>query len=371
VAEIPYFTIGNFVLSYGKYVKLCQFWQETRLLHKEENMKERIRWIDIAKFFGIFAIYIGHFSEAAGKSFYFVFTHHVALFFFISGCMEIFNKEQNFMKYLGKKIKTILIPFWVFAVIAAILTIIQNDYPWNNVKGLIVEVLRGVVRNTFVAGSLWFLTCLFVMQIIFFLIKKVKYKSIMLLISIGCYIVANYVIQPHPLVKPSMYYNVDSALYYLIYYALGYLLFPYIIQLFELDTQKKKSVFWALTFVCIAFAIAVYFGADIWTYIKIPSEAWIITQVVTSCMIIFAYFAIARMVEDVTILAELGKNTLYLCGSEYIVRILLANFASIFSLNMVGGNPLAIYIYTGLMLFVANKYLVPIEKYIINKIVNK
>ena len=71
---------------------------------------KRIRWIDIAKFFGIFAIYIGHFSEAAGKSFYFVFTHHVALFFFISGCMEIFNKEQNFMKYLVKKIKTILPP---------------------------------------------------------------------------------------------------------------------------------------------------------------------------------------------------------------------------------------------------------------------
>ena len=193
----------------------------------------------------------------------------------------------------------------------------------------------------------------------------------MLLISIGCYLIANYVIQPHPLVKPSMYYNIDSALYYLIYYALGYLCFPYIIQLFELNTQKKKISFSVMSFVSIIFAIAVYFAGDVWTYMKIPSEAWVITQVVTSCIIIFAYFAIAKILEDVDILVEFGKNTLYLCGSEYIVKILLANFASIFSLNMIGGNPLAIYIYTGLMLFVANKYLVPVEKYIINKIVRR
>lgn len=332
-------------------------------------MRERIKWIDIAKFFGIFAIYLGHFGVAAGKSYYFVFSHHVALFFCISGCMEIFNKEENFVRYLIKKIKTIIIPFWVFAAMAAVVTIIQEEYHWENVKGLIVEVLRGVVRNTYVAGSLWFLTCLFVMQLMFFLIKKLKYKSLILLVSIGCYIVANYIIEPHPLGQPSLYYNVDSALYYLIYYTIGYLVFPYIMKLFELNTLKKKVLFAVMAIASLGYAVVIFFSVDFSSYLNFPVGLGDVMQILTPCIIIFAYFAVARVIEDATVLEDIGKNTLYLCGSEYVVKLLLTNFASVFGLTMDGLNPLAIYIYTGIMLFVANKYLVPIEKYIINKIV--
>ena len=71
-------------------------------------MRERVKWIDIVKFFGIFAIYLGHFGEYAGKAGSFVFTYHVALFFLVSGCMENMNTEDNIVRYVIKKVKTIL-----------------------------------------------------------------------------------------------------------------------------------------------------------------------------------------------------------------------------------------------------------------------
>ena len=68
---------------------------------KEKN--NRIEWIDICKYLGILAIYIGHFGTDAGSAFKFVFTYHVPLFFFLSGCMDTYDKENNYFKYVWKK----------------------------------------------------------------------------------------------------------------------------------------------------------------------------------------------------------------------------------------------------------------------------
>lgn len=332
-------------------------------------MRERIKWIDIAKFFGIFAIYIGHFGAQVGRSYYFVFSHHVALFFFISGCMEIFNNEKNFVKYFSKKIRTIMIPFWIFAVLSGVVAVIHGEYHWGQAKGLIVEVLRGVVRNTYVAGSLWFLTCLFVMQLLFFVIKKVRYKSVILLISALCYLAAKYLIEPSPAAMPSMYYNVDSALYYLIYYAIGYLVFPYILKLFELDTKKKRVLFSGTALVSLGYTIGMFFGIDVLTYLRFATWSSEIVSILSPCIMIYAYLVVARLIEDLTVLADMGRNTLYLCGSEYIIRLFFEETVAIFGLSVSVPSPIGGYIYTSILLFAANKYLVPIEKYIINKIV--
>jgi len=55
--------------------------------------KERINYLDVAKFIGIFCIYLGHFGTYAGAAYPFVFTFHVPLFFFLSGCSETMSRE--------------------------------------------------------------------------------------------------------------------------------------------------------------------------------------------------------------------------------------------------------------------------------------
>ena len=70
---------------------------------KKEAGEQRVHWIDTFKFIGMFEIYLGHFFEKSGLAYEFVFTHHVALFFFLAGCTEMLNKETSIKKIFGRK----------------------------------------------------------------------------------------------------------------------------------------------------------------------------------------------------------------------------------------------------------------------------
>ena len=224
---------------------------------------ERIIWIDVAKFLGIFAVYLGHFSQSAGKSRGFVFCYHVALFFFISGCTSNYDNENNYFKYILKKIKTIMIPFWGFSLLALIIYTIQFGPSLGYIKMLCMMVLKGNIRNRFISGSLWFLSCLFVMDIFFKLLKYLKSKTIIFIVCLLLYLFSRYIISPTPIAYPRWYYNVDSACNYIIYFALGYILYPYFISWFKLDNIVKKVLFYFVACISGIYAIILFDGNDL------------------------------------------------------------------------------------------------------------
>ena len=332
-------------------------------------MKERIKWIDVVKCFGIFGIYLGHFGDLAGRSYSFALTHFIALFFLASGCMENYNHETNFVKYLVKKIKTIMVPFWVFAIIAGLITLIYTNQDFSYVKGMIKEVGLGVIRNTYAAASLWFLTCLFVMQLLFFFIKKIRVKALVIVVSLLLYIISIRVMNPSPLWYPSWPYNVDSAISYMIYYSIGYVVFPYVVKFFELDTKGKKAGFSISGLITIIYALCNYLGVDPFSYIGVSDSFIIYIPIINSLIVSWAIFVVARLLENSDILCEIGRNSLYLCGCEYVVKTLGTCFFAIIGYELFLPNPLSVYIYSAILIVFANKYIVPIEKYIINKIV--
>jgi len=339
---------------------------------KEENMKERIKWIDVMKFFGIFEIYLGHFGAQAGRAGDFVWGYHVAMFFLISGCMENLNTEDNIVKYAIKKVKTILVPCFFFACLTVALGVIQNGYGLGYIKGSLILIAKGIVRNSFENVGLWFLTCLFSIQIIFFLIRKLKYKPLILMGCFGLYYVALVVLPVNPMYSPSWFYNVDSALFYILYYAIGYVAYPYIVKLFVLDTIKKKVIFGVSGLFALAYTIGAYFGLDlIASTIMLPPDMGIIYSIFSASVIIWAHFIVARLLQEVKIFVEIGKNTLYLCGNEYIVKSLVADLATLFGIHFVAGHPIQIYLYVGILLLVINRCFVPVERYLVGKVVRE
>lgn len=345
------------------------FHASKEILEDKGEMKERIKWIDVVKCFGIYGIYVLHFGELAGKSYPFLLTHLVALFFVAAGCMENYNQETNFFKYFIKKFKTIMIPFWVFAAIAAVVTIIYSNCDTTLVGGMVKEVGLGVIRNTYQAAALWFLTCLFVMQLMFFFIRKIKLKLLIIVIGLIMYLVGVYVLNPSPMWYPSWPYNIDSAIFYMIFYAIGYIGFPYVVKLFKRDTTAKKIGFGVSGILAIAYAVSNYFGIDYFAYLNLPNAVLIFIPIVNTCIVIWAFFVIACMLEDVEILNSIGRNSLYLCGCEYAVKTIATSFVGIIGYNLVLPNPLSVYIYSAILLVLANKYFVPIEQYIVKKIV--
>ena len=110
--------------------------------------------------------------------------HISALFFILSG---IFFKDEPFIPFLKKKIRTILIPFLFFYILSYLARMAFYFGHFRTLHGFAWDSLLEIfsISNTpdylTVNIPLWFLVCLFVMQIIFWCLNRViprnKYRS--------------------------------------------------------------------------------------------------------------------------------------------------------------------------------------------------
>ena len=64
----------------------------------------------------MFFIYLGHYGVVTGNAYNWVFSFHVCLFFYLSGCLENFN-HKTILENIQKKVINILIPFFFFAIL--------------------------------------------------------------------------------------------------------------------------------------------------------------------------------------------------------------------------------------------------------------
>lgn len=327
---------------------------------------QRVKWIDVAKFFGIFAIYLGHFADAAGLGYQFVFTHHVALFFLISGCTETFNKETCLGKYITKKLTNVLLPFFFFSFLSILIRVIFTNAGPAEIKNMLILVAKGAIRNTFFAASLWFLTCLFVIEIIFMALRLLKNNYLIFFFCLLIYILKIKI--PGQPAEPYGVYNIDSACRFLIYYAIGFFSFPIINKLFSSHSIKNKMIISISSLLSFIYSAFLFEKIDLLKFItKIPVINTF-HQIFMALPIIWLYFVISHIFEDVSFFLKLGQSTLYLCGSEYIIKTLIPCLIETVGLSLTISNPLSAYLYTLFLLIIAYKFLVPVEKNILHKL---
>ena len=338
-----------------------------------ENAK-RIEWIDIAKLFGMIAIYLGHFAEQAGRAYGFVFAFHVPFFFLISGCMNTYDHEKSFGKYVLKRAKRILLPFYGFGLLSIPPKLFTEgrQHLFQNLTGHLVQLLMGGIRNHFFALALWFLTCLFVIEIMFKAIKYLKQKVLIFLLPLICSVIAMFVLDPTPIADPHMFYNVDSALYYIIFFAIGYFAYPYLIRLFELDSTKKKIVFGVIYIVTVAYSVGVFFGFDLlsWPYItSIP--VLLFMMIVRAVIISLAVMMTARFLTGIPQLAHMGRKTLFLCGNEWLIKFLVPGVFGLLGFRINLFHPVVALLYAILLIVVCVYIVIPVEERMLRFVVEK
>ncbi|OUQ23006.1 hypothetical protein B5E77_16195 [Lachnoclostridium sp. An131] len=333
--------------------------------------KKRIAWLDIAKVIGIFAIYLGHLGESAGLSYNFVFQFHVPLFFFLAGCTDNFNRETGLLNNFLKNINALLIPTYFYAVLSLFVYVIRNNSQMVDVKPFIGMIMKGLIRNTFFASSLWFLTCLFAVKILGMLIQRLKYKWLMLIIGFGMYYVAETLIAPNPIITPHWYYNFDSAFYYAHYFITGFVVYPYIEKLFMADRFWKKVIIIGTGILTFIYSAYLYWGLDIIG--SHSSNKWLlpVAPLYKAYLIIIFVIVLSYFLQKVEYLAVLGRNTLYLCGNEYMIKEIVPACLGLLGLGINVDSPLSAYVYTSLLLIVTNYVLVPLERPLLDSIKEK
>jgi len=329
--------------------------------------KQRITWIDVLKYFGIFSVYLGHMGAASGPAYEFVFTYHVPLFFFIAGCMESISssRDASVLSNIKKYAVSILLPFYIFAIVSIVIwALIHNPKP-GEVVPLLIMVAKGVVRNTFsVAGvQLWFLSCLFVMHVLFELVKLLKYKWLMLVICL-----VPFMVFPKPQDPPRWWFNLDGALFYIVFFCIGYIVFPVLLRFLDGTSKRNRAIIYGSGFVGLGYAALVYFGMDPLKKLAVVPIAATIVLLVRALIMIWFFIVLAYRFRHVTPLANIGRDVLYLCGSESMVKLIVPGIAVMLGLELKPQNTFYACVYVAFLLFITQRTLVPLERRFIDAI---
>lgn len=336
----------------------------------------REKWVDVARCLGIYAIYLLHMGENIESAYFFFFKFVVALFFFLAGCTETYQKELSFVDYARLKVKRILLPTYMFVFLVVLVQLIQDENIMKSLGILRDAFIYGERRNLPYVGTLWFFTCLFVIQLFFRLLLKLKNKWIILVVSVVFLMISEFALPHRPIIDPRWAWNVDSAMFYLFYFALGYVLYPYLKNWFLLDTKKKKTT-WIIVFLISAIYTLAVFGhgesilmersesfARVFSY---PVSIELNLLIISPLLIIVCVLCVSKLLENLQFLNTCGRETLYLCGNESILKDLVPYFISLFGLELRFTNPISAYFYCFLLLFFACKYIIPVQRKIVSR----
>jgi len=335
------------------------------------NMKShRIEWVDTLRFLAIVAVLLGHYVQAAGRFYPMVFIYHVPLFFFISGFFckssELLDASANTLKprasilwhRIKKNVKRTLLPYYFFIFLSLFLTVIQyNGASIDIVSEWFVNSLCGV-RNTLVNGGAWFFPGLFsvvVLHDILLFITRKRYFVTLISIVLFCIEELAFDVPLHN--RPSVFFNLDSALYYMLFYDLGELVFPKLVRILTPSTRpymKRIQLFCLIVVSVPALYIVIDCFYNGYITLSIPYGTILVIQRAVNLVVIFAFFwvniMIAKLLESITVLQRLGQNTMYICGNEHIVKLLFTETLAVLGLTEAFDHPLSCIVHISLML---------------------
>lgn len=161
------------------------------------NMREKS--IDSVKGIGILLVVLGHTYGIPDAMKLIIYSFHMPLFFIVSG--YIYDPEKNgkytFKQFLIKKTKAYLVPYYAFAGINLFLTIVwhivvlRSPLEFKRIGIYIIGTLYCFADKTHMpnCSPIWFLMCLYIASLFFWMIMKYCEKKAGLL-SFGLMIAA-------------------------------------------------------------------------------------------------------------------------------------------------------------------------------------
>lgn len=335
--------------------------------------QERYKWVDTLKFFGIFAIYLGHCTENGGKLYPFVFIYHVPLFFFVAGFFANNDKDKSIVFYFKKKVIQLMIPYAVFSLISIVSFSIALNSSGKQILEMIISYVLGI-RNTLISASLWFIPCIFVVSIMYFIIIKIlKTKISALIFSIFLFTITQTILPNNPLEKASWLFNIDSAMYYIFYYSLGAVLFDFIkkIDIYKIS-KKLKVVIVFITILAILIAGITYLKGSFYIFESIKILRFIplaanVYLVFLALIIIYLNMLLAFLFREIEMFRRIGQNTISMCGMENVIKLYLGTLVSILGIQITLDNPLSCIFYVLILLIIVQTLVQKYKRFNLNR----
>lgn len=243
--------------------------------------------------------------------------YHVPIFFFISGLF--FKRSVTFKELVKKSIKRIGIPFAFFYTISYPYRMIVYLWDHRTLVGFrwncILDIFKIEWRADYlyVNVPLWFLVCLFSLQLIYYFVNKLPDWTIWI-IAIGSSVLFVYT---QYLPTPFM---INDAMHYITYFAVGNLIGHKLIVFLNINKNRIH-----LIIICLFLYIALKICN---TYSTIEFFSNIILHITTFTFIffIFAVFSFIGNGYKRSILKFYGLNSLIVLGLHVPVLIIYQRF---------------------------------------------
>ena len=137
------------------------------------DRRKRDDRFDIARGICILLMVMGH--AGFGMEFHkIIHTFHMPIFFFISGYFYRPEKTPNIVNYFSHLACTLLLPYLVFVMFYESLHVIYSHS--FSIQDILLQTISSNHNRIDVAGSLWFLLCLFSAKMIYFTIERAASK---------------------------------------------------------------------------------------------------------------------------------------------------------------------------------------------------
>lgn len=326
----------------------------------------RVTWVDTLKFIGMYTVYVGHFLSLTGLSYAFMFAYGVQIFFLVSGFFAVSGKSRSLKETLFHRARTLLVPYLFFSALALIVIGLQNNYGFEQMLPLVRQTLLGM-RNQTPAIALWFLPALFIMQVLYDVLYQLLHlkKLPIFLLSMVIFIVTAILIDP--IGQPKWMFSADSALYFFPFYAMGPLLYPHLnFSLKDCSAKKKLSLGILGAFILFVTG-CIYFAKMLPFYLRFKEVPLFPTlyPFFTACVLIGFLYMLARVLDRFPLLQRMGRKTLYFCGSETIIKILVPELLGVFGLTLTLTTPLSVYLYGFVLMLLGYYVLIPVEEKLI------
>lgn len=331
---------------------------------------QRIKWIDVLKLLGIMAIFCGHLGNDTGGLHDFVFKYHVPLFFFAAGIFADHLEELRMKHAVIKKLRQLMLPYLFFVILSMGIIILTTDEDIYKYMAYGKQFVFGI-RNQMYASSLWFFSCLFCMCILFDALRRVlKSPALLVVVSAAFYFVTIFLLPNKPNVTPSWVFNIDSAMHYLIYYAIGYLFRKKLTVEDKKLSGKIRTVRLTVAAFLIGYALLVYLNKDVaGQYLcGIISGIKYVYPVIRALLLIGSQIVLAKLLAEIGCLHNLGAQTMWFCGNEFVVKKIFTALMDIIGFQIRMKSALSAVIYAAIMIYFIYKWLLPCEKKIYYKL---
>ena len=312
--------------------------------------RTRYDWIDVMKLIAIWLMYMAHYDGMGRYGMVGMYTV-LGILFFCSGFTSFAKRGLAPAAFCREKFLRLIVPYFAFGVLALAVRVFLFELTIGDMIDWMRRLVWGA-RNVCPLAALWFLPCLFFMELYHYLTARFL-KNRWLVLAAACCVSAAVKFIHEGAALP---WGIDMAGRFWIYYAIG----DVASQLWRQrrEAGAKPSAGLRALGVCTALVslyvlyVNFYYGLGYFPSLFGVQEApFAVLSLITflyECSGIVCALCASLALQKVPLLCRMGRATLVLCGVEQLIKVLAPLALAAFGLAMpdsgsvAGGNVMAV-----------------------------